>query len=1141
MYYEDLLSDGSKLNSSKEIESYHDNLKKNVKEALDIAYDARREGYDPKKEVEIIIAQDVASRTEGLVGPKGVASRLREMKENKYSKDKIVLEITKEICNRKFMGDDLLTDEDIAEQALRTALAYQTEGITAAPIEGISKVKIKTNTDGSQFLAVYYAGPIRSAGGTAQGVSLLIADVIREELNLNKYIASEKEVERMLEEVRLYDKIMHLQLPTSDEEIRFAWKNMPIMIDGDPTEKAEVGGYRNIVNISTNRVRGGACLVLNDGLVGRSKKLNKKVKDFKLEGWSWLDEIANKKHKKRLKKSNESKENRLEAMPDEAFASDALMGRPTFSDATAHGGFRLRYGHARNTGIAAVGVHPGSMAVVNDFLAPGTHIRTERPGKGGIVTPVDTIRGPIVKLRNGNVIEVNNYEQGVKLRDEIDEVLFLGDILIGFGEFIQNNYNLVPVGYNEEWWVQEMIAKGWESDNNMQTFQSLIEIVPSEQEAIDLSKKYSVALHPKYIPAWKYLTIDEIRLLKKEIWKSKHIDSKIKDILEKAFILHTVEDEGLSIKYLESLKKQLPKEGIIEEEPTSFLMVKKISEIKIEDIMGTTVGARMGRPEKSKARDMKKSIHGLFPLGYQKGKKKDLSDALSKGIIEVYAGSRECPKCKIKQWETFCKKCGNDTLLIGKCNKCKEAVVEPPCDNCGSAYVNYKRKYVIDLFDLTNDVRKKIGQLNEKRVKLKDQVENTKGIVEIIEKGILRAENDLRVFRDGTIRYDATDAPLTHFYPNEIGTDWEKLKELGYDKDVYGQLLKSDHQLLELKPQDIIINHSAINHFKNVGKFVDRELEEIYGKKAFYNIKGKQDIVGQLIIGLAPHTSAGVIGRIIGFNESSVCWAHPYWHASKRRNCDGDEDGIILLMDAFLNFSKEYLPNTRGSKMDTPLVLVVTLNPYEVDDEVFKLDTVDSYPLKLYENSKKMSTPIELMSDIELVQDRLGKIEQFQGFRYSHHTSNISDGPLTTKYKDTDQNIREKLDEQLKLGEIIKAVDVKNSALRILEKHSLPDLMGNLRAFASQTVWCGDCQEKYRRIPLRGECRNTNCNKGKLRQTVFPKSVSKYFDICQMLVNDYELGIYYENRLDKIKMALDSHFKLDNDKDDFQLDLTDWF
>ena len=82
-------------------------------------------------------------------------------------------------------------------------------------------------------------------------------------------------------------------------------------------------------------------------------------------------------------------------------------------------------------------------------------------------------------------------------------------------------------------------------------------------------------------------------------------------------------------------------------------MVKKISEIKIEDIMGTTVGARMGRPEKSKARDMKKSIHGLFPLGYQKGKKKDLSDALSKGIIEVYAGSRECPKCKIKQQLTI--------------------------------------------------------------------------------------------------------------------------------------------------------------------------------------------------------------------------------------------------------------------------------------------------------------------------------------------------------------------------------------------------------------------------------------------------------------------------------------------------------
>ena len=125
--------------------------------------------------------------------------------------------------------------------------------------------------------------------------------------------------------------------------------------------------------------------------------------------------------------------------------------------------------------------------------------------------------------------------------------------------FIQNNYNLVPVGYNEEWWAQEMIAEGCRSDNNdIQTVQSLVETVPSEQEAIKLSKKYNVALHPKYIPAWKYLTIDEIRLLKKELWKSKHVDSKIKYILEKAFILHTVEDESLSIKYLTNSGLTLP-------------------------------------------------------------------------------------------------------------------------------------------------------------------------------------------------------------------------------------------------------------------------------------------------------------------------------------------------------------------------------------------------------------------------------------------------------------------------------------------------------------------------------------------------------------------------------------------------------
>ena len=61
--------------------------------------------------------------------------------------------------------------------------------------------------------------------------------------------------------------------------------------------------------------------------------------------------------------------------------------------------------------------------------------------------------------------------------------------------------------------------------------------------------------------------------------------------------------------------------------------------------------------------------------------------------------------------------------------------------------------------------------------------------------------------------------------------------------------------------------------------------------KRFYNIRKLENLTGHLTIGLAPHTSAGSLSRIIGFTDAQVCYAHPFYHAAKRRNADGDEDG----------------------------------------------------------------------------------------------------------------------------------------------------------------------------------------------------------------------------------------------------------
>ena len=41
------------------------------------------------------------------------------------------------------------------------------------------------------------------------------------------------------------------------------------------------------------------------------------------------------------------------------------------------------------------------------------------------------------------------------IKSKINKILFLGDLLVSFGDFLYNNKDLLPSGYTEEWWVQE--------------------------------------------------------------------------------------------------------------------------------------------------------------------------------------------------------------------------------------------------------------------------------------------------------------------------------------------------------------------------------------------------------------------------------------------------------------------------------------------------------------------------------------------------------------------------------------------------------------------------------------------------------------------------------------------------------------
>src|SRR5208283_1221404 len=105
-----------------------------------------------------------------------------------------------------------------------------------------------------------------------------------------------------------------------------------------------------------------------------------------------------------------------------------------------------------------------------------------------------------------------------------------------------------------------------------------------------------------------------------------------------------------------------------------------------------------------------------------------------------------------------------------------------------------------------------------------------------------------------------------------------------------------------------------------------------------------QDLLGQLVLTLSPHTSCAVLNRVVGFTDANVGFAHPFTIAARRRNCDGDEDTTMLLLDALINFSRDYLPTTIGGTMDEPLLLTARVMPKEIDDEVHAMEIVDSYP-----------------------------------------------------------------------------------------------------------------------------------------------------------------------------------------------------
>jgi len=329
---------------------------------------------------------------------------------------------------------------------------------------------------------------------------------------------------------------------------------------------------------------------------------------------------------------------------------------------------------------------------------------------------------------------------------------------------------------------------------------------------------------------------------------------------------------------------------------------------------------------------------------------------------------------------------------------------------------------------------------------------------------------------------------------------------------------------LELNIQDVVIPRKAAEYFVQIASFIDELLTKVYNLPRYYNVRSADDLFGQLIMGLAPHTCVSILGRIVGFTDRNLCYAHPIWHSAKRRDCDGDEDTIMLALDTLLNFSRRFLPAQIGGIMDAPLLLIPFVTPREVQRQAHDFDVDDAYPLEFYKKSlehaeAKMVSPI-----MDLISHRLGTEAQFEGFSFTTPVSDINAGNAESSYKQFGSMI-EKLHKQLELGAKIEAVDVRRVALKVLTTHFIKDIAGNLRAFSTQAFRCKSCNKRYRRLPLRGKC--AVCG-GPLTLTVYRGGIEKYIEAAQDLIETYDLPKYYAQRLDLIKEEITSMF--DNNK-----------
>ncbi|MFX1504816.1 MAG: hypothetical protein ACFFDC_01765 [Promethearchaeota archaeon] len=1075
----------------KEFQEYIQNLKDVLETQVQLAEKARARRFDPRSTIESRLTFSTKAKITSILNIPKLEEYLPPNLSLHESSLLLAADIAKQIVNGRFVKE---SRENLILLALHSALVILSQGLISVPHESIPKISIGSK---SSHLTIYFSNTIRYTTGEIIGLVILIADYIRQVLHLNRFNPSPELINRYVEELDIYftmnDRSWHLK----KDLINFLVQNIGVEISGEAYERIEVKKYRNLPNM-TNRLRMGMCVAFDKVIEDINSIAHHRLTSG-IPEWEWLEPpfkgIRREKHE---------------------FGRGEVRGtQPLLSKSGKAGGFRLRYGYSRNTGQGAAGIHPGTM-YLSKMLSPGTNIKIDFMERPLTIFPVSTLLGPLVELKDGSSERIDSLKRLREVENDVIQIWEMGDILLSPDD-IPTTETIELSAWTEEWWSQEIkrfISSKFRSLENFAIILRIspIELVnllkeptsfhPSPEIALNLSRITQVPIHPYYSFNWNEIAISDLMRLIQKINSFNYDllpdDEDLKIILRQLgvpFVINNgyIQSERFQpyINFFRGKHEEI--QQLLSNSSTSLNIediVQKLIKVPIKSLCHRRIGLKIIRVEKAEQRHINPPAHILFPIGSHGGSQRDLLKTKKGATINIQLSERFCTTCGDSTFVSYCPKCLQETKQH---YVCKQGHISETikCSECGQ-YTFPARIKPIDIEGLIAAGIQKTGISDLKKIKGVSYLNSKNRIPENMTKGILRAKHNLFVYKDGTCRFDQTNAHLTHFTAKEVHISVEDLLRLGYTHDVFGNDLIKDDQLLEINPYDVIVSKAACEFLVRLSKFIDDELTYLYEEPPYYRINSLNDVIGSLIVGVSPFSMVAVIGRIIGWADNNVTYAHPIWHIIKTRNCNGDIDSITLLLDVFLNFSKEFVPSLRGGTMDVPAIINLT-DRWEEASIYASYNSVLTN-LSFYRNL--INNPLKE----DLLSYKMSYLTP--PLPVFHTIDNVSSYNFDNLFRES--KIISKIETELQVLSRIRGVVEGEFVDNILVNDFLPKISTSMTRFFLQPVRCNTCNTTFRRIPL-SNC--PVCHRQTIGLTLSEGWVLRYLQIVNQLKAQYDSEI----------------------------------